>query len=78
MADPDTIPEAEMDATEAIHLVAANSTWFENVQEHRFIFGLSRSLYLLVKRLLSVLRSEVDASGFDLTITDGRAVISIT
>lgn len=57
--------------------LATHSTWFENIQEHRFIIDLSHSLYHRRGRLLNVLRSEVDAFGFDLTVSDGHEVRNI-
>lgn len=46
-----------------------NSRFFENLLEHRFLFDLRRHLVLSdPPRLLNVLKSEVDAFGFDLVL----------
>lgn len=46
-----------------------NSRFFENLLEHRFLFDLRRHLVLAdPPRLLNVLKSEVDAFGFDLVL----------
>src|SRR5262249_43324538 len=50
--------------------IAENSRFFENLLEHRFISDLGRHLVLQEPpRLLNVMRSEVDAFGFDLTLS---------
>lgn len=53
-----------------------NSRFFENLLEHRFLFDLRRHLVLADQpRLLNVLKSEVDAFGFDLVLAvAGRSV----
>ncbi len=46
-----------------------NSRFFENLLEHRFLFDLRRHLVLRQDPLLlNVLKSEVDAFGFDLVL----------
>jgi hypothetical protein len=50
--------------------IAENSRFFENLLEHRFIYDLGRHLVLQEPpRLLNVMRSEVDAFGFDLALS---------
>lgn len=53
-----------------------NSRFFENLLEHRFLFDLRRYLVLAdPPQLLNVLKSEVDAFGFDLVLAvAGRSV----
>jgi hypothetical protein len=53
-----------------------NSRFFENLLEHRFLFDMRRHLVLAdPPRLLNVLKSEVDAFGFDLVLAvAGRSV----
>jgi hypothetical protein len=47
-----------------------NSRFFENLLEHRFLFDLRRHLVLRQEPLLlNVLKSEVDAYGFDLVLS---------
>lgn len=47
-----------------------NSRFFENLLEHRFIFDLMRHLVLNPEpQLVNVLKSEVDAFGFDLVLS---------
>src|SRR6266404_2781973 len=47
-----------------------NSRFFENLLEHRFLFDLRRHLVLRDQPLLlNVLKSEVDAFGFDLVLS---------
>lgn len=47
-----------------------NSRFFENLLEHRFIFDLMRHLVLNSEpQLVNVLKSEVDAFGFDLVLS---------
>lgn len=50
-----------------------NSRFFENLLEHRFLFDLRRHLVLRKDpMLLNVLKSEVDAFGFDLVLSVGE------
>lgn len=50
--------------------IAQNSRFFENLLEHRFLFDLRRHLVLRPEPLLlNVLKSEVDAFGFDLVLS---------
>ncbi len=50
--------------------IAHNSRFFENVQEHRFLFELARHLVTCKPpRLLNILRAEVDMFGFDLVLS---------
>jgi len=47
-----------------------NSVFFENLLEHRFLFDLRRELVLAdPPQLLNVLKSDVDAFGFDLVLS---------
>ncbi|HEX8922212.1 MAG TPA: hypothetical protein VF766_12100, partial [Pyrinomonadaceae bacterium] len=47
-----------------------NSRFFENLLEHRFLFDLGQHLVLAEQQqLLNVLKSEVDAFGFDLVLS---------
>lgn len=49
--------------------VFSNSSFLENLFEHRFIFDLQRDLVLRDRPLLlNVLKSEVDVFGFDLVL----------
>jgi hypothetical protein len=52
--------------------LAHHSTFFENLLEHRFLFDLRRELVLReIPQLLNVLKSDVDAFGFDLVLSVG-------
>jgi hypothetical protein len=47
-----------------------NSRFFENLLEHRFLFDLGRHLVMTEEpQLLNVLKSEVDAYGFDFVLS---------
>lgn len=49
--------------------ISQNSRFFENLLEYRFLFDLRRHLVLAeVPQILNVLKSEVDAFGFDLVL----------
>lgn len=53
--------------------ISQNSRFFENLLEHRFLFDLRRHLVLRKEPLLlNVLKSEVDAFGFDLVLSVGE------
>jgi hypothetical protein len=50
--------------------IARHSRFFENLLEHRFLFDIGRHLVLDTEpRLLNVLKSEVDAYGFDFVLS---------
>ncbi len=49
--------------------IAENSTFVENVLEHRFIYDVSRRLLLDQHLLVNMMRSEVDAFGFDFVLS---------
>ena len=50
--------------------ISSNSRFFENLLEHCFLFDLGRHLVLAEEpRLLNVLKSEVDAYGFDFVLS---------
>jgi hypothetical protein len=50
--------------------IARHSRFFENLLEHRFLFDLGARLVLAPEpRLLNVLKSEVDAYGFDFVLS---------
>ena len=50
--------------------ISRNSRFFENLLEHRFLFDLGRQLILAEEpQFLNVLKSEVDAFGFDLVLS---------
>lgn len=52
------------------NFIASHSRFFENLLEHRFLFDLGRHLVLSPEpRLLNVLKSEVDAYGFDFVLS---------
>ncbi|OYY94576.1 MAG: hypothetical protein B7Y41_07050 [Hydrogenophilales bacterium 28-61-23] len=52
------------------NFIYQNSRFFENLLEHRFLFDLRRHLVLdSTPRLVNVLKSEVDAYGFDLVLS---------
>lgn len=52
------------------NFISQNSRFFENLLEHRFLFDLRRHLVLdSTPRLVNVLKSEVDAYGFDLVLS---------
>ncbi len=52
------------------NFIYQNSRFFENLLEHRFLFDLRRQLVLdSTPRLVNVLKSEVDAYGFDLVLS---------
>lgn len=52
--------------------ISSNSNFFENLLEHRFLFDLGRELVLRPDPLLlNILKSEVDAFGFDLVLAVG-------
>lgn len=54
----------------APNFIYQNSRFFENLLEHRFLFDLRRHLVLdSTPRLVNVLKSEVDAYGFDLVLS---------
>jgi hypothetical protein len=60
----------------APELIYQNSTFFENLLEHRFVFELGRALLLReIPELLNVLKGEVDMFGFDLVLGSGDRVI---
>jgi len=49
-----------------------HSRFFENLLEHRFLFELRRYLVLAPEpQLVNVLKSEVDAFGFDIVLSVG-------
>lgn len=51
------------------NFISRNSRFFENLLEQRFLFELRRHLVLAEKpQFLNVLKSEVDAYGFDLVL----------
>jgi hypothetical protein len=50
--------------------ISSKSRFFENLLEHRFLFDLGKHLVLAEEpRLLNVLKSEVDAYGFDFVLS---------
>lgn len=52
------------------NFIYQNSRFFENLLGHRFLFDLRRHLVLeTIPRLINVLKSEVDAYGFDLVLS---------
>ena len=58
--------------------LAHHSTFFENLLEHRFLFDLRRELVLReVPQLLNVLKSDVDAFGFDLVLSVGSRSLHV-
>ena len=58
--------------------ISQNSRFFENLLEHRFLFDLRRHLVLDPNpRLVNVLKSEVDAFGFDLVLSVGNRSLHI-
>lgn len=55
-----------------------NSSLLENLFEHRFIFDMQRELLLRDEPLLlNVLKSEVDAFGFDLVLAVGSLIYHV-
>lgn len=49
--------------------ISGNSSFFENLLEHRFLFEIGRELVLRPDPLVvNILKSEVDAFGFDLVL----------
>ena len=62
----------------APNFIAQNSRFFENLLEHRFLFDLRRHLVLREPpALVNVLKSEVDAFGFDLVLSVGDRSIHV-
>ena len=58
--------------------LAHHSTFFENLLEHRFLFDLRRELVLReTPQLLNVLKSDVDAFGFDLVLSVGSRSLHV-
>jgi hypothetical protein len=58
--------------------LAHHSTFFENLLEHRFLFDLRRELVLReIPQLLNVLKSDVDAFGFDLVLSVGSRSLHV-
>ncbi|NJK45255.1 MAG: hypothetical protein HC933_14150 [Pleurocapsa sp. SU_196_0] len=58
--------------------IAQNSTFFENLLEHRFLFDLRRELVLRdTPELLNVLKSDVDIFGFDLVLAVGDKSVHV-
>jgi hypothetical protein len=57
--------------------IAQNSTFLENVLEHRFIFDVSKSLLFKQKDIVNIMRSEVDAFGFDFVLSAGGRTVYI-
>ncbi len=52
-----------------------NSRFFENLQEHRFLYDLAAHLVLRESpQLLNILKAEVDMFGFDLVLSLGEQV----
>ena len=54
-------------------LIYKNSRFFENLQEHRFLYDLATHLVLREPpQLLNILKAEVDMFGFDLVLSLGE------
>jgi hypothetical protein len=62
----------------APELIYRNSHFFENLLEHRFLYDLCRTLVLRTPaELANIMRSEVDAFGFDLVVAVGQRTVHI-
>lgn len=58
--------------------ISEHSRILERILEHRFIYDLSKQLLLEKKpRILNVLRSEVDAFGFDMVLSTTARTVHI-
>lgn len=57
--------------------IAQNSTFLENVLEHRFIFDVSKTLLYKQNLIVNMMRSEVDAFGFDFVLSAGGRTVYI-
>ncbi|WP_139362388.1 hypothetical protein [Hymenobacter sp. CRA2] len=59
------------------NFIAENSTFIENLLEHRFLYDLSKELVLQRGDKLNILKAEVDAFGFDLVLSTDRRTIHV-
>ena len=66
-----------MDSPVTPDFIAQNSTFLENVLEHRFIFDVSKDLLYKQKLIVNIMRSEVDAFGFDFVLSAGGRTVYI-
>lgn len=57
--------------------ISANSTFVENVLEHRFIYDVSKCLLFEQGVLVNMMRSEVDAFGFDFVLSSGKRTVYV-
>ena len=55
--------------------VKTNSTFIENVLEHLFIHDVSRTILLRHGVVLNIMRSEIDAFGFDLVLSSEKRTV---
>jgi hypothetical protein len=66
-----------MDSPVTPEFIAQNSTFLENVLEHRFIFDVSKHLLYNQNLIVNIMKSEVDAFGFDFVLSAGGRTVYI-